>query len=101
MTQCPSEIPVVSMCSVNECLHNSGINCGAGTITIGSVYPACESFMEGAYPAGRMNQEAFVGSCKMRNYKFNDDLECMAGIILMGVVENKAICITFACGSEG
>ncbi|MGO8753620.1 MAG: hypothetical protein ACLQHK_00095 [Gallionellaceae bacterium] len=34
----------------------------------------------------------------MRNCKFNDDLECMAGIVLIGGGTDKATCITYTSG---
>ncbi len=89
---------MVSTCSSNGCSHNSGGKRSAGDITIGSVYPGCEAYEAGGHIAGRIYQEAFVGSCKMRNCKFNDDLECMAGIVLIGGGTDKATCITYTSG---
>ncbi len=91
------EMPLVSQCSANNCAYNIGSCCHARAITIGdSTRPGCDTFFAGASHTKQGALTAGIGACKMGNCKFNDDLECMAENIQVGMKGSKANCITFA-----
>ena len=91
------EMPTVAQCMVNECVYNSGSSCHARAITVGdSVHPGCDTFQAGAQHAKSVNQIAGIGACKTVVCRFNDDLECMAESVQVGMVKNEANCMTFA-----
>lgn len=90
------EMPVVKECMVNDCAYNTNSCCHARAITIGdAVQPGCDTFMKGSRHAKSVNQIAGIGACKTAGCKFNNDLECMAESIQVGMVKNKANCMTF------
>lgn len=91
------EMPIVTKCAVNECVYNAGSNCHARAISVGNaIQPGCDTFMVGAQHAMKTDQVAGIGACKTAGCKFNDDLECMAEGIQVGIVRNEANCMTFA-----
>lgn len=90
------EMPVVTECMASVCAYNVNNNCHARAITIGdSLLPGCDTFMAGSRHAKSVNQIAGIGACKTVGCKFNNDLECMAEGIQVGMVKNKANCMTF------
>ena len=91
------EMPAVTKCMANDCVYNVSSNCHARAITIGdSIHPACDTFQAGARHAKSVAQVAGIGACKAVGCKFNDDLECIAESIQVGMVKNEANCTTFA-----
>lgn len=91
------EMPVVTKCMVNECAYNASNSCHARAITIGdSLQPGCDTFLAGSPHAKSAGQMAGIGACKTAGCKFNDDLECMAESIQVGMIKNEANCMTFA-----
>jgi hypothetical protein len=90
------EMPIVTKCAVNECVYNASNSCHARAISIGnSVQPGCDTFMAGAQHTMKVNQVAGIGACKTAGCKFNDDLECTAESIQVGIIKNEANCTTF------
>ena len=51
--------------------------------------------MAGSRHTKSVNQTAGIGAYKTVGCKFNNDLECMAESIQVGMVKNKANCMTF------
>lgn len=91
------EMPVVSKCAASACAYNVNSNCHARAITVGdSVKPGCDTFMEGSRHIKDAERIAGIGACKTASCKFNDDLECMADSVQVGMVRNEANCVTFA-----
>ena len=90
------EMPVVTKCMAGECAYNVNSNCHARAITIGnSIDPNCDTFTAGSRHTKALNQIAGIGACKTAGCKFNNDLECMAESIRVGMVKDKANCMTF------
>ena len=90
------EMPIVAKCMVSECVYNASSSCHARAISIGdTLHPGCDTFLAGARHARSVNQIAGIGACKTTGCKFNNDLECMAESIQVGMVKNKANCMTF------
>lgn len=90
------EMPIVKNCMASECVYNSNSSCHARAITIGdSIHPDCDTYMAGSRHAKSVNQVAGIGACKTVGCRYNSDLECMAESIQVGVVKNKANCMTF------
>lgn len=91
------EMPAVTKCMASECAYNVNSNCHARAITIGdSVHPGCDTFLKGTRHIKQVQQIAGIGACKTATCKFNDDLECMAESVQVGMVRNEANCTTFA-----
>lgn len=90
------EMPMVANCSATNCAYNAKSNCHCRAITIGDeTHPGCDTFLSGATHT-KQAMIAGIGACKMGNCKFNDDLECMADNIQVGMSGKKASCMTFA-----
>jgi len=91
------EMPVITKCMVSECAYNAASNCHARAITVGdSLHPHCDTFMKGSRHVKQIQQTAGIGACKTSTCKFNDDLECMAEGVHVGMVKSEANCMTFA-----
>ena len=89
------EMPVVTKCMASECVYNLDSNCHARAITIGdTIQPSCDTYMAGSRHT-KQTQIAGIGACKTVGCKFNNDLECMAENIQVGMVKNRANCMTF------
>lgn len=89
------EMPIVTKCMASECVYNANSNCHARAITVGdSIHPGCDTFMAGSRHT-KAKQIAGIGACKTVGCKFNNDLECMAESIQVGMIKNKANCMTF------
>ena len=89
------EMPEVAECSANECAYNRDQMCRARAITIGDgTKPMCDT----AFNAGmhtRADMIAGVGACKVASCRHNDDLECQADIIQVGMSGSDPLCMTF------
>lgn len=91
------EMPMVTKCLATTCAYNKASNCHARAITIGNaIIPGCDTFLTGTVHTRQTGQTAGVGACKTANCKFNEDLECTADSIHVGVIRNEANCMTFA-----
>ena len=91
------EMPMVSKCIVNECSYNMSNKCHARAITIGdSIKPGCDTFIANGTHTNHTKLNAGIGACKTATCKHNDDLECMADSIQVGMLMNEANCMTFA-----
>lgn len=89
------EMPMVANCSANNCAYNMNSNCHCRAITIGdATHPGCDTFLGGAKHT-KQTMIAGIGACKMGSCKFNDDLECMAENIQVGMSGKQASCMTF------
>lgn len=90
------EMPTITKCVASECVYNVDSGCHARAITVGdSLQPGCDTFMAGSRHAKSINQVAGIGACKTTGCKFNNDLECIAESIQVGMVKDKANCVTF------
>lgn len=91
------EMSQVSECSVTECIYNTKKSCHAKAITIGdSVNPGCDTYLAGSKHVQKSAQlQAGIGACKTSTCKFNDDFECNADSIRVGMVSSGVNCMTF------
>lgn len=93
-------MPLITECAVSECGFNSNAGCHAKAITVGDgTNPGCDTFFEVQDKLAHAKSEgrtAGVGACKVSVCQFNDDYECMANEVVVGMVEKKAHCVTFA-----
>lgn len=91
------EMPTVMKCVASECAYNTDNNCHARAITIGdSLKPGCDTYMSGSRHIMPARQIAGIGACKIAGCKFNENLECMADGIQVGMIRSEANCMTFA-----
>ncbi len=91
------EMPAVSKCMVSACCYNGSNNCHARAITIGDHdHPGCDTFMAGSPHTRKTQQIAGIGACKTTSCKHNEDFECVAESIQVGMVKNEANCMTFS-----
>lgn len=91
------EMPMVADCMVSECAFNMENNCHARAITIGDGNNAgCDTFMSSTIHTKAMEQRAGVGACKVMGCTHNEDYECMASSISVGMLGQEVDCLTFA-----
>ncbi len=91
------EMPPVTKCMASECAYNVDRNCHARAITIGdATRPGCDTFLKGSAHIRKAQQIAGIGACKTSSCKFNDDLECMADNVQVGMIQSEANCTTFS-----
>lgn len=94
------EMPKVSGCSVTSCAYNNQQACHALAITVGEEpdMPICDTFLESEVPGsgGDKAVTAGVGACKAAECEYNEDLECTASEIKVGMQEEEADCLTFS-----
>jgi len=91
------EMPKVLKCSVSDCAYNAKKACHAMAITVGEPQgdPACDTFFTSDRHGGVMDMTAGVGACKTSDCKFNEDFECMASNIKVGMKKGQPDCLTF------
>lgn len=91
------EMPPVSQCDVSRCGYNVNNNCHAKAITIGdNSNPGCDTFFEASKHNKEIKRIAGVGACKVNTCKFNNDFECTAENIIVGLSKQKINCLTFS-----
>lgn len=90
------EMPIITKCMAVECAYNADNNCHARAITVGdALNPGCDTFLQGTRHIREVKQVAGIGACKTAACKFNKDFECMTENVQVGMVKNKANCMTF------
>lgn len=91
------DMPVVSECMVTKCAYNVSESCHARAITIGDgIHPGCDTFMNSTMHSKNKQRRAGVGACKVTGCMHNDDFECVASSISVGMKGKEADCLTFA-----
>lgn len=86
----------VADCSIGECAYNADHACHAIAITVGDGdVPMCDTFVV-AREHGQGKGRAGVGACKISACQHNRELECSAGRILVGRLEARVRCMTYA-----
>lgn len=91
------EMPLVTECLASLCAYNKNQKCHARAITIGdTLHPGCDTFLKGSAHIKQASQIAGIGACKMGNCKYNEDFECVAESVRIGVEKRGANCNTFA-----
>jgi len=89
-------MPEVSRCDVSKCSYNVGSNCHAIAITVGDgSHPGCDTFLDSNKHVKETKRIAGVGACKVISCQHNEDLECSAEKIIVGVTKNDINCRTF------
>lgn len=91
------EMPKVMDCSVSDCAYNANKACHAMAITIGEDpdEPICDTFFESSTHGGVKDITAGVGACKSYECSYNEDYECTASNIHVGMKEDQPDCLTF------
>ena len=94
------EMPQVNGCTVSECAYNLNDKCHARAITIGDgVHPGCDTaFLRSPAHTHDKKRIAGVGACKVVGCSFNNDLECTADSISVGLVNKQINCMTYSEG---
>lgn len=87
----------VQKCEVESCCYNKEGMCHARSITIGDgSNPKCDTYTHcSGSSKGGDAQCASVGACKVTACKFNEDMECQAADIIVGMNDNEPDCLTF------
>lgn len=90
------EMPMVSACSATECAYNVDACCHARAITIGDgTHPGCDTFMDSSRHTRDAQRTAGVGACKVSGCSHNEDFECMAEHIDVGIRGGSVRCLTY------
>jgi len=83
-------------CNVSQCAYNRDNKCHAMAINVGGTSPLCDAFTETVAKCGDTQINGSVGSCKLKDCRFNDCLMCTATGIRVKWDNNQAMCETFA-----
>jgi hypothetical protein len=92
------EMSKVEECSVVDCAYNELDACHAGAVTIAGPTGSagCVTFIPLTIKGGFGQATAAVGACQHLECSYNDDLECGAPSIQVGLRgSTKADCLTF------
>jgi hypothetical protein len=90
------EIPMVSECAIKHCGYNVNNSCHAKAITIGDgINPGCDTFFDSGKHSRETKRRAGVGACKVTACKCNEDFECTAESITVGLNKEEINCLTF------
>jgi hypothetical protein len=90
------EMPLISQCEVEGCAYNLRRSCHAKAITIGDDHnPNCDTYFNVNTHCRTTNQVAGVGACKVRECVHNEDFECTAKNIKVGLANTRPQCLTF------
>ncbi len=96
------KMPKILSCDVVGCAYNDNNQCHTVAVTIGhptascaEAHPTCDTFVSLAKKGGIGASTAGVGACKEGCCKFNENLECCAPGINVGLHSNHADCKTF------
>jgi hypothetical protein len=91
------EMPKVSGCSVTDCAYNTNRACHALAITVGEdpSDPTCDTFFKSSTHGGVKDQIAGVGACKASDCDYNEQFECQAPGIEVGMKGSEPDCLTF------
>ncbi|WP_444891892.1 DUF1540 domain-containing protein [Microbulbifer sp. TRSA001] len=90
-----TDMPEVSQCAASQCAYNANDACHARAITIGDgADPDCDTFFTNSRHSSS-SRTAGVGACKMEDCKFNDDFECSAESIQIGLRGNSQHCQSY------
>ena len=90
------EMPEVKKCDLSDCGYNVNSNGHAKAITVGDYSnPGCDTFFGIERHTKETNWIVGVGACKVSDCKFNDDYECMAKDISVGLKKGKVNCLAF------
>lgn len=91
------KMPAVKQCTVDNCAYNGEHACHALAITVGDPggEPACDTYFEASRHGGDPEAHAGVGACKTDDCKFNQDYECTATAIQIGMLHKHPDCLTY------
>ena len=91
-------MPKVTECTVEKCSYNAERQCHALAITVGDSggEPACDTYFPALQQGGVMEATAGVGACKTADCQYNQDFECAAENIAVGLQENQPDCLTYS-----
>lgn len=97
MSQVSNEMTLVSSCDAVRCSYNLNNKCHAKAITIGDgVNPECDTFLSSFEHTHEVNQMAGVGACKVSDCVHNNEFECAADNVSIGIVDGEVKCLTFS-----
>jgi Domain of Unknown Function (DUF1540) len=88
-------MPRIIDCSMMNCAYNTDNMCHAMAITVGSLTPMCDTYLQRTKKGGAMDMTGSVGACRLDNCSFNKSLECTAEGIHVGMHSDHAECETF------
>ena len=91
------EMPKVMDCTVSGCAYNTEKACHAMAITVGEQpsEPICDTFFQSDTHGGVMDMTAGVGACKTSDCRHNENFECVAANVHIGLKGNQPDCLTF------
>ena len=90
------EMPAVIQCEISDCAYNAESRCHAKAITIGDgMTPSCDTVLCNSAAVHDLGVRAGVGACKVSGCQHNDDLECAADGIMVGLTDSGIRCLTY------
>lgn len=86
------DIPAVAGCAADKCAFNRDQKCHAKAITIGnSGNPACDTYLAASQHIRDTSRIAGVGVCKSIDCKNNEEFDCKATEIRVGMISGGGI----------
>jgi hypothetical protein len=89
------KMPKILSCEMTACSFNTGNECHALAITVGSGCPRCDTSFLASDKGGVADTIGSVGACKEETCKYNFSLECTASAIKVALHLDHPDCITF------
>jgi len=87
----------ISMCEMTTCSYNMDQKCHTMAITVGNgACAACDTFTSMPMKGGAADMVGGVGACRRDACRHNSNLECVAGMVAIGMHSGHADCKTFA-----
>lgn len=91
--QCVTGEGQVLTCQVEDCSYNSGCECLAPSISVGSSIPMCDTYTH--QNASQTECDAAVSRCAVDECAFNQTRECHAAGVTVAMAQGTAECLTF------
>ena len=89
------DMPIVNKCTISECAYNMDSACHARAITVGDgTHPGCDTFFRNSAHTRARERTAGIGACKVTGCSSNDDFECMADGINVGMADGEPCCLS-------
>jgi len=90
------DMPIVAGCAATDCAYSVDQGCHARAITIGDRdNPRCDTFLGASSHTRSTTLTAGVGACKVSACSHNEDFECTAENIGVGMQGGEVHCLTF------
>jgi hypothetical protein len=92
------EMVKIMSCDETDCAYNKHNACHTLAITVGGPNdpcPNCDTFMQTSQKGGLLDVQGGIGACKVESCSYNQQLECAAPSVKIGVHQSHPDCLTY------